>query len=131
MMKLRVFTGHLPNHPNRYRSSASHSLHSRYQPSLLLRSSHMPRRPIRLTNPQPPRKRSLLLLHLHLPTHWPRNLLRLIPKQRNLKHRSYPTINPHSNRLRRLRPTMRPNIILRRYSNQQTYSQQSPTLDKH
>uniref|UniRef100_A0A8C5JKN7 Uncharacterized protein n=1 Tax=Junco hyemalis TaxID=40217 RepID=A0A8C5JKN7_JUNHY len=98
-------------------SSASYALHSRYQSSLLLCRSHMPRRTIRLTHPQPPRKWSLLLLHLHLPTHWPRTLLRLIPKQRNLKHWSHPPPNPHSNLLRRIHPTVRPNIILRSYCN--------------
>lgn len=117
MMKLRVSTGYLLNYSNCYRSSASHTLHSRHQPSFLLCSPYMPRRTIRLTNPQPPRKRSLLLLHLHLPTHRPRNLLRIIPKQRNLKHRSNPPPNPHSNCLRRLRTAMRTNVLLRSYSN--------------
>lgn len=79
----------------------------------------MPRRPIRLTHPEPPCKWSFLLLHLHLHPHRPRNLLRLIPKQRNLKHWSHSVINPHGNRLRRLRPALRANILLRGYSNHQ------------
>lgn len=116
-MKFRITTGHLPNYPNCNRTTASYALHSRHLPGLLLRRPHMPRRTIWLTNPQPTRKRRFLLLHLHLPSHRPRNLLRLVPKQRNLKHRSYPPPNPHSNRLRRIRPTLRTNIILRSYSN--------------
>uniref|UniRef100_A0A8C0VNS6 Uncharacterized protein n=1 Tax=Cyanistes caeruleus TaxID=156563 RepID=A0A8C0VNS6_CYACU len=95
----------------------SHALHSRHLPGLHLRCPHLPKRSIRLTHPKPPRKRSLLLLHLHLLPHRTRNLLWLLPKQRNLKHRSYPPPDPHSNCIRRLRPTLRTNIILRCYSN--------------
>ena len=73
----------------------------------------MPRRTIRMTNPKPPRKRSFLLFHLHLPTHRPRILLRFIPKQRNLKYRSNPSPNTNSNCLRRLRSALRTNVFLR------------------
>uniref|UniRef100_A0A8D2M0Q0 Uncharacterized protein n=1 Tax=Zonotrichia albicollis TaxID=44394 RepID=A0A8D2M0Q0_ZONAL len=86
--------------------SASYALLSRHQSGLLLCCSHMPSRTIRL-----------FLLHLHLPIHRPRTLLRLIPKQRNLKHWSHPPPNPHSSRLCRIHATMRPNIILRSYRN--------------
>lgn len=116
MVKLRVTTGHLLNLTNRHRLTTSHALHSRHQPGILLRRPHMPRRPIRVTNSQPARQRSIVLLHLYLPTHRPRTVLRLLPQQRDLKHRSHPTLNPHSNRLRRVCPAMRTNILLRSYS---------------
>lgn len=116
-MKLRITPRHLPSHPNYYRPTSSHALHSRHHPGLHLRSPHLPKRPIWLTHSQPPRKWSLILLLLHLLPHRPRNLLRLLLKQRNLKHRSYSTSNPHSNRLCRICITLRPNILLRRHSN--------------
>lgn len=119
-MKLRLPSRHLPHHTNRHRTATSHTLHSRHHPSLLLRSPHMPKRPIRMTNSKPPCKWSLFLLHLHLPAHRTRPLLRFIPKQRDLKHRSYPPSNPHSNCFRRLRSPMRTNIILRCHSNYQS-----------
>ena len=116
-MKLRLTPRSLSNHPNRHRPHTSYTLHSRHLIGLLLCSPHMPRRPIWLTNPKPSRKRSFILLHLHLHSHWPRNLLRLIPKQRDLKCRSYPATNPHGHCFRRLRSPMRTDIILRSYSN--------------
>lgn len=112
-MELRIPTRHLPNHTNRHRSATSYTLHSRHCPSLLLRSTHMPGRPIRMINPQHPRKRSFPILHMHLLPHRPRNLLRLIPKQRDLKRRRYPFTRPHSNSLRRIRSSLRTNIVLR------------------
>lgn len=118
-MKLWVTTRHLLNYTNYHRLTTSHALHSRHLPSLQLSRPHMPKCPIWLTNPQPPCKRSLNILHLHLPPHWPRVLLRLVSKQRNLKHRSYSTPNPNSNCLRRLRTSLRTNVILRGYSNHQ------------
>uniref|UniRef100_A0A8C3U2B8 Uncharacterized protein n=1 Tax=Catharus ustulatus TaxID=91951 RepID=A0A8C3U2B8_CATUS len=118
-MKFWISIGHLPCHTNRHRPASSHTLHSRYFPSLQLSRPHVSKCPIRLINPKPTRKRSLILLHLHLPPHRPRILLRLVPKQRNLKHRSYPPPSPYSNRLRRLRTSLRTNIILRSYSNYQ------------
>lgn len=118
-MKLRVTTGHLLNHTNRHRLTTSHALHSRHLPSLQLSRPHVPKCPIRLTNPQPPCKWSLIILYLHLLSHRPRILLRLIPQQRNLKHWSYPAPGPNSNCLRRLRTPLRTNIILRGYSNHQ------------
>uniref|UniRef100_A0A8C9EZQ4 Uncharacterized protein n=1 Tax=Pavo cristatus TaxID=9049 RepID=A0A8C9EZQ4_PAVCR len=76
-------------------------------------SPHMSKRTIRLTHPKSSCKRSFILLHLHLPPHWTRPILRLLLIQRNLKHRSNPPPHAHSNRLRRLRTPMRSNIILR------------------
>lgn len=76
----------------------------------------MPKCTVWVTNPEPSCKRSLLLLHLHLPSHCSRALLWLLPVQRNLKYRNYPPTHPYGNCLRRLCPTMRPNIILRRHS---------------
>lgn len=118
-MKLRITPRHLPDHTNPNWPSTSRPLYCRHNPSLLLHRPHMPERTVWLTNPQPTRKRSLILLYLHLPPHRPRTLLRLLPIQRNLKHRHYPPNHPHSNRLRRLRPAMRPNILLRSHSHHQ------------
>eukprot|EP00095_Tigriopus_kingsejongensis_P005070 maker-scaffold2235_size18398-snap-gene-0.5 protein:Tk05070 transcript:maker-scaffold2235_size18398-snap-gene-0.5-mRNA-1 annotation:"cytochrome b" len=112
-MKLRISPRHLPNHTDPNWPPTSHTLHRRHNLSLLLHRPHMPRRTIRLTNPQPPCKRSLILLYLHLLPHRPRALLWLIPIQRNLKHRHHPPTYPYSNCFRRLCSTMRTNILLR------------------
>uniref|UniRef100_A0A8C5IZX6 Uncharacterized protein n=1 Tax=Junco hyemalis TaxID=40217 RepID=A0A8C5IZX6_JUNHY len=58
------------------------------------------------------------LLHLHLPTHRPRTLLRLISKQRNLKHWSHPPPNPHSNCLGQLKPPSRTKRVTGKKSSQ-------------
>uniref|UniRef100_A0A8C0AMQ5 Uncharacterized protein n=1 Tax=Buteo japonicus TaxID=224669 RepID=A0A8C0AMQ5_9AVES len=84
------------------RPPTSNTLHCRHHPSFLIRSPHI-----------------ILRLHLHLPTHRPRTILRLLPIQRNLKHRNHPTTHPHSNCLRRLCTPMRPNILLRSHSHHQ------------
>lgn len=118
-MKLRISTGNLPINSNPNWPATCRTLHCRHHPSLLVCRPHLPKRAVRLTNPKPPRKRSFILLHLHLPAHRTGTLLRLIPIQRNLKHRSRPTTNPHSHSLRRIRPAMRTNIILRRHSHYQ------------
>ena len=76
----------------------------------------MPKCTVWMTNSQSPCKWSLILLYLHLPPHCSRILLWLLPIQRNLKYRNYSPTHPYSNRLRRLCPTMRPNIILRGHS---------------
>lgn len=115
-MKLRITLRNLPNSTNPNRLTPSSSLHRRYIPSLLIRGQYMPKRTVRMTHSQPPCKWSLILLHLHLPPHCPRILLRLLPVQGNLKHRNYPPTHPHSHSLRRLRPPMRPDIILRSHS---------------
>uniref|UniRef100_A0A663MRH0 Uncharacterized protein n=1 Tax=Athene cunicularia TaxID=194338 RepID=A0A663MRH0_ATHCN len=118
-MKLRIPTRHLLDNPDHYWPPTSHPLHSRLLPSLHSRLTHMPRRPIRLTHPQPPRKRSIHVLHLHLPPHWTGLILRLIPLQRNLKHRCPTSLDPNSHRLRGLRPPMRPDVLLRSHRHHQ------------
>lgn len=118
-MKLRIPARRLPDHTNSNGPPTGHALHCRYLPSLLLGGQHMPKRPVRLAYPQPTRQRRLLLLYLHLPAHRTGPLLRLLPPQRNLKHRSNSPANPHSNSLRRLRPAMRTDIILRGHRNHQ------------
>uniref|UniRef100_A0A3B5KRW8 Uncharacterized protein n=1 Tax=Xiphophorus couchianus TaxID=32473 RepID=A0A3B5KRW8_9TELE len=40
---------------------------------------HLPRCKLRLTHPKCARQRSLLLFHLHLPPHWTRPILWLLP----------------------------------------------------
>lgn len=116
-MKLWISSRYLSSHTNCHRTATGYTLYSRHLTSFRLRSTHMPRRPIWLTNPQPARKRSFFLLHLHLLPHRPRVLLWLLPEQRNLKHRSYSITDTHSNRLRGLRPALRTNIILRGHRN--------------
>uniref|UniRef100_A0A8B9MN08 Uncharacterized protein n=1 Tax=Accipiter nisus TaxID=211598 RepID=A0A8B9MN08_9AVES len=118
-MKLWVPARNLPTHTNPNWSPTGHALHRRHHSSLLIRRSHMPKRTVRLTNPEPTCQRSILFLHLHLLTHRPGTLLRFIPVQRNLKHRDYPPTHPHSNCLRRLCPPMRTNILLRGYGHHQ------------
>uniref|UniRef100_A0A8B9Z7Y4 Uncharacterized protein n=1 Tax=Buteo japonicus TaxID=224669 RepID=A0A8B9Z7Y4_9AVES len=118
-MKFRIPPRNLLTNTNHNRPPTSNTLHRRHYSSLLIRSPHMPKRTVRLTDPQPTCQRSILLLHLHLPTHRSRTILWLLPIQRNLKHRDYPTTHPHSNCLRRLRTPMRPNILLRSYSHHQ------------
>lgn len=118
-MKLRISPRHLPNYTNLNRPPTSYTLHCRHNPGLLLSRPHMPKCTVRLTNPQPTCKRSIILFHLHLPPHRPWILLRLLPIQRNLKHGHYSPTHTHSNRLRRLRPAMGTNIILRGHSHYQ------------
>lgn len=115
-MKLWIHPRNLPGNSNPNRTAPSRPLHRRYHSSLLIRSQHMPKRTVWVTNPQPTCKRSLPLLYLHLPPHRPRLLLWFIPLQGNLKHRNYPPTNPDSNSLRWLCPTLRPDIILRCHS---------------
>uniref|UniRef100_A0A8B9TH51 Uncharacterized protein n=1 Tax=Anas platyrhynchos TaxID=8839 RepID=A0A8B9TH51_ANAPL len=79
MMKLRISARHLPGHTNPHRPPTGYALHRRHIPCFLLSSQHMPKRPIWLTHPQPPRQWRLILLHLHLPAHRTRLLLRLLP----------------------------------------------------
>lgn len=118
-MKLRITTRHLPNPTNHYRNLPSNTLLTRHLTSILISSPYHPRRAIRMTYPQYTCQRGLHLLHMHLPPHWPRTLLWLIPIQRNLKHRNHPTIPNYGHCIRRLRPTMRSNIILRRHCHHQ------------
>lgn len=118
-MKLWVSARHLPSHTNPNRPSTGYALHRRHIPCLLLSSQHMPKCPIRLTHPQPPRQWRLILLHLHLPAYRARLLLRLLSVQRNLKYRSNPPAHSHSNRFCGLCPAMRTNIILRSHRNYQ------------
>lgn len=117
MMKLWFPPITLPRCTNHNRTIPSYTLHLRHLHRLFIRSPHLPRRKLRVNYPQPTRQRSLIFLHLHLPTYWTRTILRLLPIQRNLKHWSSFTTARNNNRIRRLRPTMRTNIILRRYRN--------------
>lgn len=95
----------------------SHTLHLRYFDRILISHPHLPRRKLRVTNPKYPRQRSIIFLHLHLYTYCPRPILRIIPLQRNLKYWcNSPTIG-NNDGVRRLRPSMGPNIFLRCHSN--------------
>lgn len=115
-MKFWLTPQYLFNCTNYHRSIPSHTLHCRHLHSLLLRRPHHPRRKLRMTHPQYSCQRSIIFLYLHLHTHCPRPLLRLLSLQRNLKHWSYPTSSRNNNRLRWLRLAMRTNVLLRRHS---------------
>lgn len=84
LMELWVPVRHLLTNSNPNRPTTCRTLHCRHHPSLLICRTYMPKRAIRLTNPKPPHKRSLILIHLYLPTHRTRTLLWLLPLQGNL-----------------------------------------------
>uniref|UniRef100_A0A4X2L4Z0 Uncharacterized protein n=1 Tax=Vombatus ursinus TaxID=29139 RepID=A0A4X2L4Z0_VOMUR len=112
-MKFWITIRNLPYHTNPNRPIPSHTLHLRYPNSLLFSSPYLPRCESRLTHPQPPRQRSIYILHMPVPPHWPRNLLWLLPLQRNMKHRSISSTHSYSNCFRWLCTPMRTNILLR------------------
>lgn len=103
------------NCTNRHGPIFSNTLYSRHHHSLLLRRPHLPRRKLRVTNPQHTRQRRIIFLYLHLHTHRPRIVLRLIPLQRNLKRRRSLAPPCYNDCLCWLRPTLRPDIFLRRH----------------
>ena len=116
-MKLRVTPRTLPNYPNRHRPIPRNTLYLRYRHSLLIRHTYLSRCQLRLTNPKHARQRRIFLLHLHLPPHWTRPVLRLLPVQRNMKCRSRPSPSRNNDLLRRLRPSLRTNVLLRGHCN--------------
>lgn len=118
-MKLWLSIRHVLNYPNSHRPFPRNTLHLRYCYSLLIRGPHLSRRKLRLTNSQPPRQRSFLLLYLHLPAYRTGALLRLLPLQRSLKRRSSSSAPSNDNCFRRLRPTLRTNVFLRGHSHYQ------------
>uniref|UniRef100_A0A8C6ZXF8 Uncharacterized protein n=1 Tax=Nothoprocta perdicaria TaxID=30464 RepID=A0A8C6ZXF8_NOTPE len=80
-----------------------------------------------------PRNHRIIFLHLHLPSYRSRLLLWLLLVQRNMKYRNHPPFNINSNSLCRLRSTMRPNILLRRYRHHQPilrYSLHRPNISR-
>lgn len=113
-MKFRLPTRPLLNYTNSNRPIPSNTLHTRHNNRFLISYTHLPRRKLRLNYPIPTRKRSLHIFHLSLRPHGTRPILRLLRLSRNMKYWSYPTIHSYSHRIRRLRPTLRTNIILRR-----------------
>lgn len=117
MMKFRLPSRPLPNHPNPNRIIPSHTLHIRHSNSILISSTHLSRRKLRLTYPIYARQRGLYILHLPIPPRRTRRVLRLIQYNRNMKHRNRTTIRCYSNSIHRLRTSMRTNIILRCHSN--------------
>lgn len=112
-MKLWVSFRTLPSDPNRYRLIFSHTLHIGYCYCLHLRCTHLPGRQLRLTYPKHPCQWRIILFYLYLPSHRPGSLLRLLPVQRNMNHRSRPAAPCNDNRFRRIRPPLRTNVILR------------------
>lgn len=113
-MKLRFPTRPLLNYTNPNRPIPSNTLHTRHNNRLLISHTHLSRRKLWLNYPIPTCKWGLHILHLPLRSHRTRPILRLLRLPRNMKHRSYSTIHSYSHCIRRLRPTLRTNIILRR-----------------
>jgi hypothetical protein len=65
----------------------------------------------------PPRERSITILHLHLHTHRTKHILQVLHANSHVINRSINSIHNYSNSFHRLCPTMRANIILRGNSN--------------
>lgn len=106
--------------PNLDRPFLSYALHLRHFNRILFSKPHLPRCKLWLTDPKFTRQRRIILFYLHLHTHRPRSVLRVISLQRDLKYWCYPISARHNDRFRRLRSTLRSNIILGRHSNYQS-----------
>lgn len=116
-MKLRFPLRSLPNNSNYHRTIPSNTLYIRHHNSILISHPYLPRRKLRLINPIFTCQRSLNILHLLISPCRTRHILWVLHLLRNMKHRNYPPIHSHSNRIYRLCTTMRTNIILRSHSN--------------
>lgn len=116
-MKLRLPFRNLPNSPNYYRTILSYTLYIRYNNSLLISNTHLPRRKLRMINPIYTRKWSLYILYLLISTCRTRHVLWILYIYRNMKHWSSTTIRSNSHSIYRLCTPMRTNIILRSNSN--------------
>lgn len=116
-MKLWVSPRHLPNNPNPNRSLSSNTLYIRHNHSILLSRTYLPRRKLWMTNPLSTCQRGLYIFHLPFHSRRPGNLLWLLHSLRNLKHWHYPISNNHGYSIRRIRPSMRTNILLRCHRN--------------
>lgn len=112
-MKLWVPARIMPSGTNLNRTVFSYTLHFRHRNRILLCNTHLPRCKLWVINPKHTRKRSIILLHLHLCTYRPRTILRIIPLQGNMNHRGRPSPSSYDNCLCRIRPTMGANVILR------------------
>ncbi len=120
-MKLRLSTRPLLNYTNSNRPIPSNTLHTRHNNRFLISHTHLPRRKLRLNYPIPTCKRSLHIFHLPLRPHRTRPILWFPRLSRNMKYWNYLTIHSYSHRIRRLRPTLRTNIILRRNRHYQSF----------
>uniref|UniRef100_A0A8C0H2K7 Uncharacterized protein n=1 Tax=Chelonoidis abingdonii TaxID=106734 RepID=A0A8C0H2K7_CHEAB len=78
MMKLRIITRHLPNRTNHYWNFSGNTLLTKHLTSVLISSPYHPRRTVRMAYPKYTCQRSLHLLHMYLPSHRSRTLLRSI-----------------------------------------------------
>jgi len=112
-MKLRFTARTLPNHSNRHRPIPRNTLHIGHRHGLLICHPHLPGCQLRLINPKHARQRRLFLLHLHLPPHWTRSVLRLLPIQGDMKCRGCPTPSRNDNLLCGIRPTLGTDVLLR------------------
>lgn len=114
-MKLRLPPRPLFSCPSPHRPVSRYTLYIRHRDGLYIRSTYLPRCKLWMTHPKHARQRRILLLHLHLPPHWPRSLLWLLSIQRNMEYWSCSPSPSNDDRFRRLCITLRPNIFLRRH----------------
>lgn len=111
-MKFWISSRTMFSHTNPHRALLSHTLHLRYRHRLLFSSPYLPRCKLRMTNPEYTCKRSIVLLYLYLRAHRSGTLLRIISLHRNLKHWCGTPSFSDDNRLRRLCPTLGPDVLL-------------------
>lgn len=113
MMKLWLSIRNLPNNPNHYRFIPGNTLHIRHYNSILISNSYLPRRKLRMSDPIYTRKWSINIFYLLIPSCRTRDILWILHIYRNMKYWSCPTLRSDSNRIHRLCPSMRTNVILR------------------
>jgi len=109
-MKLGITSRNLPSSTNYNRTIPS------YCPNIDIafnRVRHLSRCKLWMTSTNNPRKRSLIILHLHLLTHRAKLVLRIVQLYAHMISRSSNSIPNDSNSVHRICPTMRSNVILR------------------
>ena len=80
---------------------------------LLICNAYLPGRHLWVTHPKHARQRRFFFLHLYLPSHRARPLLRLLSLQRNLKYWGCPPSPDYDDRLCWVRSSVGPNVLLR------------------
>lgn len=116
-MKLWVSPGAMSSCSNPNWLIPGHTLYFGHFHRILIGSPYLPRRKLRLAHPQRTRQRSIILLYLYLYAYRSWFILRILPLQGNLEYWRSPLTPCHNNGLRRLCPSLRPNVFLRCYSN--------------
>jgi len=112
-MKPLITIGSLPSNTKRNWTIPSHTLLPKYRNYIQETKTYFPRRKQRMTTTNTPRKRSLTILRLHLPTHWTKYTLRIIQLHTYVVRRSGNPIPDHSSSIYKICSTVGTNIILR------------------